>query len=88
MRLNERGAVCMSNDTNYESKAITTQIRATSRVAVKIKDNFYTLEFTEERTVPEVEGVDLERERTLLWDSVNASVDEQVEELMQAFAKK
>ena len=78
----------MSKIADYESKAITTQIRATSRVAVKIKDNFYTLEFTEERTVPEVEGVDLERERTLLWDSVNASVDEQVEELMQAFAKK
>ena len=50
----------MSNDTKYESKAITTQIRATSRVSAKIGDDFYTLEFSEERTIPDVEGVDLQ----------------------------
>lgn len=65
----------MSTDTNYEQKAITTQIRATSRASVKIFDNFYTLEYTEERTVPNVEGVDLEEERKLLWDKVNSEVD-------------
>jgi hypothetical protein len=37
----------MSNDTNYESKAITTQIRATSRASVKVRDNYYTVEYTE-----------------------------------------
>ena len=68
----------MSNDTNYESKAITTQIRATSRVSAKIGDDFYTLEFSEERTIPDVEGVDLDRERELLWDDVNYSVDTQL----------
>lgn len=70
----------MSNDTNYESKAITTQIKATSRVSVKIRENFYTLEYTEERTVPQVEGVDLEKERELLWDKVNSEVDVAMEE--------
>ena len=40
----------------------------------KICDDFYTLEFSEERTIPDVEGVDLDRERELLWDDVNYSV--------------
>lgn len=70
----------MSNDTEYTSKAITTQIKATSRVSVKIRENFYTLEYTEERTVPQVEGVDLEKERELLWDKVNSEVDVAMEE--------
>ena len=70
----------MSNDTEYTSKAITTQIKATSRVSVKIRENFYTLEYTEERTIPQVEGVDLEKERELLWDKVNSEVDVAMEE--------
>lgn len=73
----------MSNDTNYESKAITTQIRATSRVSAKIFDDFYTLEFSEERTIPDVEGVDLEKERKLLWDDVNYTVDTQLEDTIK-----
>lgn len=73
----------MSNDTNYESKAITTQIRATSRVSAKIGDDFYTLEFSEERTIPDVEGVDLEEERNRLWDDVNYSVDIQLQDTIK-----
>lgn len=70
----------MSNDTKYESKAITTQIKATSRVSAKIGDDFYTLEFSEERTIPDVEGVDLDKEREKLWDDVNYSVDVQMQD--------
>ena len=73
----------MSNDTNYESKAITTQIRATSRVSAKIGDDFYTLEFSEERTIPDVEGVDLDEERNRLWDDVNYSVDIQLKDTVK-----
>lgn len=73
----------MSNDTNYESKAITTQIRATSRVSAKIGDDFYTLEFSEERTIPDVEGVDLDEERNRLWDDVNYSVDIQLKDTIK-----
>ena len=65
------------------SKAKTTTIKATSRVAVKIKDNFYTVEFSEERAVPE--DADLEEERTALWDAVNGSVDEQCEQILKTF---
>ena len=78
----------MSNDTNYEQKAITTQIKATSRVSVKIRDNFYTLEYTEERTIPDVEGVDLEKERKLLWDKVNSEVDIAMEETINYVNKE
>lgn len=77
----------MSNDTNYESKAITTQIRATSRASVKVKDNFYTVEYTEERTIPDLPDVDLVKERTMLWDCVNNEVDMQIEDIIKSFAK-
>ncbi len=77
----------MSNDTNYESKAKTSTIRATSRVSAKIGDDFYTLEFSEERTIPDVEGVDLEKEREILWDDVNYSVDTQLHDTIQAVLK-
>ena len=77
----------MSNDTNYQSKAITTQIRATSRASVKVRDNFYTVEYSEERTIPDVEGVNLEEERKALWDCVNAECDNQIEDIIKSFAK-
>ena len=77
----------MSNDTNYQSKAITTQIKATSRASVKIRDNYYTVEYTEERTIPQVDGVDLEQERELLWDTVNAECDNQISDIIKSFAK-
>lgn len=71
----------MAENNNYESKAVTTTIRATSRQSVKIHDNFYTLEFCEERTIPQIEGVDLEEERRILWDVVNTECDNQVADI-------
>lgn len=78
----------MNNDTNYESKAITTQITATSRVSVKLYDNFYTLEYSEERTVPQTDGVDLEKERQLLWDKVNEEVDNAMRDTVDYVTKE
>ena len=88
MRLNERGVTKMSNDTNYVSKAITTQIRATSRASVKVRDNYYTVEYSEERTIPDIEGVNLEEEKRILWDDVNGEVDAQIEEIIKSFANR
>lgn len=65
------------------SKAITTKITATSRVALRIKDNYYTVEFTEERSVPE--DADIEEERAELWDAVNNTVDDQCEQILKTF---
>jgi CRISPR/Cas system CSM-associated protein Csm3 (group 7 of RAMP superfamily) len=78
----------MSNDTNYESKAITTQIRATSRASVKVRDNYYTVEYTEERTIPQIDDVDIAKEREILWDCVNNEVDNQIEDIIKSFAKQ
>lgn len=77
----------MSNDTKYERKAITTQIKATSRASVKVRDNYYTVEYSEERTIPDIEGVNLEEEKRLLWDDVNNEVDNQIEDIIKLFAK-
>ena len=63
---------------NYESKAIITKIQATSRASVKIRDNYFTMEFSEERMIPDIEGVDLEQEKSALWDEVIGEVDAQV----------
>ena len=68
-----------------ESKAIPTTIKATSRVAIKIKDNFYTVEYSEERKIPEGVEVDMKYERMVLWDDVNATVDEQCAEILKTF---
>lgn len=78
----------MSNDTNYESKAITTQISATSRASVKVRDNYYTVEYTEERTIPQIDDVDIAKEREILWDCVNNEVDNQIEDIIKSFAKQ
>lgn len=69
----------------YESKAIITTIKATSRVAIKIRDNYFTVEFSEERSIPDIDGVDIDEERALLFDDVNAVVDNQCEEINKMF---
>lgn len=71
---------------SYESVATTSVIAATSRASVKIKDNFYTVEYHEERIIPDT-GVDLVEERKLLWDTVNAECDAQVTDILNTFKK-
>ena len=65
--------------------ARTTTIKATSRVALKIRDNYYTVEYTEKRSIPDVEGVNMDLERSALWDTTNAVVDNQASEIMKTF---
>lgn len=76
----------------YESKAKVTEITAVSRVSMKIvqggKDNFYTVEYSEKRSIPDEEGVNIEAERQLLWDDVNAVVDNQAAEIANMFKQK
>lgn len=72
----------------YEQKAVTTTIKATSRASVKVAtkggDNFYTVEYCEERTIPDLPDLDLETEKRILWDDVNREVDKQVEDIYEA----
>lgn len=72
----------------YESKAMITNIKATSRASVKIGDSYYTLEYCEERVIPDVEDVDIATERRMLWDTVNAEVDNQIAETIDTFKGK
>lgn len=69
----------------YEPQAVVTTIKATSRASVKIRDNFYTVEYCEERAVPNTDDVDIEAERVALWDSVNTECDSQIEEIVKTF---
>lgn len=67
----------------YIPKAVTTEISATSRVAIKVRDNFYTIEYTEKRAVPNIEGVDVQAEREALFDAVNYIVDTQADDIIR-----
>lgn len=78
----------MTGYESYQSKAVVTNIKATSRVAIKVRDNFYTVEYSEERAIPDVEGVDLEQEQNILFDSVNNIVDAQAEDIIKTFQNK
>ena len=77
----------MPRKKSYESKAKTVSIKFTSRAAVKMGDNFYTVEACEERLIPDLPDVDLDAERRLLWDEVNRQVDEQVDDIYAEFKK-
>lgn len=63
----------------------TTTIKASSRASVKVGDSFYTVEWTEERTVDPTD--DLEEERANLWDTANTEVDNQIRDILNAFKK-
>lgn len=71
---------------DYVSKAQTTTISASSKVTVKIRDNFYSYEYMESRNVPvDDETVNISEEKRLLWDSVIKEVDDQIVELHELF---
>ena len=65
--------------------AVTTSIRITSRASLKIRDNFFTVEYCEERALSE--DADVEREREILWDVCNNEVDRQCDDIREAFKK-
>lgn len=69
----------------YEPKAKITKISATSRASLHIKDNFFTVEYSEERVIPDIAGVDIDKEREALWDAVNAECDNQADVLYSTF---
>lgn len=64
----------------------TTKIQASSRASVKVGDSFYTVEWTEERSIDEKDN--LEEERASLWDTCNEEVDNQISDILKTFSKK
>lgn len=63
--------------------AKTTSIRATSRTSIKLGDNFFTVEYSEERSVSE--DCNIEEERETLWDDVNREVDNQIDDIQDMY---
>lgn len=70
---------------NSVVKGKVTEISATSRIALKIRDNYYTVEYTEKRSIPDVDDIEMDIERTALWDTANGVVDAQAKEIMNSF---
>lgn len=70
----------------YVSKAKPTMIHFISRASVKVQDNFYTVEYGEDRQV-DYDSIDIDKERQLLIDDCNYQVDKQVEEILKTFIK-
>ena len=71
---------------DYTSKAKVSVIKATSRASVKIRDNYFTVEYSEERIIPDDNTVDIEEERHILWDTVNAECDNQILDIRESFS--
>ncbi len=71
----------------YKVKGVTTKIQAVSRCAISIKDNWYTIELTAERTLPEDDSVDVNEEYKDLFNSINDEVDRQMGEIINTFNK-
>ena len=66
----------------YIPKGIPTKITVASRCSKKIGDDYYTLEYIEERSIPE--GANIELEREALWDTCNNEVDRAIYDTWQA----
>ena len=68
-------------ENKYECKGVIKSIKATSRTSIKKGNTFYTLEYSEERVIPETDNVNIEKERKALWDTVNTEVDNQIADI-------
>lgn len=66
----------------YIPKAKTKIIKFDSRASIKVRDNFYTIEYGEERQIDDSNNVDIDKEVNFLIDYCNNVVDKQVEEII------
>ena len=69
----------------YEPKAKTTEISYLSKATIKLRDNFYSVEATETRSIPDVEGVDIKEEWKALCSEVDGLIDYQTEQIVNTF---
>ena len=70
----------------YTSQAVVKDISASVKISVEINKTFYTIQYSETRSVPEDINVKLSKERQLLQDTVYSEVFNQIEEI-NALAK-
>lgn len=72
----------------YKSKAKIKTIKFASRASVKLRDNFYTFEYGEERQIDNLDDVDISKEIQALTDYCNNVVDNQIEEITNMLLHK
>lgn len=66
----------------YTPKARPTVIKFSSRASTKIKDQYYTIEYGEERQIDNFDEVNLDKEKKALIDDCNEVVDNQIKEIV------
>lgn len=71
----------------YESHCEPSKISALSRCAIKVKDNFYTIEASMEKNVLTTEDIDMEKEYQILFDELNSITDAQCADIIDTFRK-
>lgn len=67
-------------------EARTTTIKATNRMSVKIDNNFYTVEWCEERVIPEgMSEEDVQKARASLWDTCVQECENQIADINHVY---
>lgn len=67
----------------YAPKAITSSISAKVKLTMKVRDNYISVEGNEERTVPDVAGVNMDKEWRFLWDNVYDVCDAEMAKILK-----
>lgn len=76
-----------NNKTTYTIQGVPSKISATSRCSICVKNNYYTIEASEERLFPSGAYLDMDKEYASLFDSVNGVVDSQMNEILDTFGR-
>ena len=71
----------------YVPKAETTKINATYRISIKMDTNYVTVEYSEERLVPNLPDVDIDKERADLWFTVTQQCEDQADLIQNTLNK-
>lgn len=70
-------------------EAKTTTIKATNRMSVKIRENFFTVEWCEERAIPaDMPEAEVAKERAKLWDICIAECEKQYEDIKATYGRR
>ncbi len=71
----------------YKSHCEPAEISATSRCAIQVKNNYYTVEASMKKTVKDKEGLDTEKEYQMLFEELNSVTDAQCLDIIDTFKK-
>ena len=72
----------------YVPKGITTSISADIKMTIMIKNNYYSVAGHEERSIPESDDVDLEKEWEFLYEELENSVAAELQQIKDALKSK